>query len=141
MITYQKVEQVDERVRRSSKRRGEGRRRRRRRGAGLDHPAPSQSGPVLQPAVTNCNTFPRAVSSPAPARPATSSLPRPAKPERKPTGYVSPAASLRKNSKMDNFREKYKAIRDLESLPEILNISSPNNLLFGSITSKTRSNV
>ena len=51
-----------------------------------------------------------------PAKP--TSLPRPPKPPRKPTGYVSPAASLRRNSKIDIFRGL--TIKKLENLPEML---------------------
>ena len=52
------------------------------------------------------------------------SLPRPPKPPRKPTGYVSPAASLRRNSKIDMF--KGLTFKKLENLPEMLKHSVQN---------------
>ena len=57
-----------------------------------------------------------------PAKP--TSLPRPPKPPRKPTGYVSPAASLRRNSKIDMF--KGLTFKKLENLPEMLKHSVQN---------------
>ena len=76
---------------------------------------------ILQPTPT---TLPRTSDKidTNPAKP--TSLPRPPKPPRKPTGYVSPAASLRRQSKIDIF--KGLSFKKLENLPEILKHSVPN---------------
>ena len=80
--------------------------------------------PPTQPTPT---TLPRTSTSQVtqPTQPRPTTLPRPPRPPRKPSGYVSPAASLKRHSKMDRFKEQYKGlnIKTLGSLPEILKIN------------------
>ena len=67
------------------------------------------------------NTLPRTIIS-LPTQLTTNSLPRSPKPPRKLSGYVSPATSLRKPSKIDMFKEQCKGlnIKKLENLPDVL---------------------
>ena len=71
-------------------------------------------------------TLPRTSHAPPPTTQPTS-LPRSPKPPRKLSGYLSPALSLKRHSKLEMFKEQYKGlnIKTLENLPEILKKSAP----------------
>ena len=71
-----------------------------------------------QPVATTHHTLPRATPVNSTPSPGYSSLPRTPKPPRKPSGYVSPAAALRRPSRIEML--KGLKIGKLEQIPELL---------------------
>ena len=78
---------------------------------------------VTPPTQPTASTLPRTGTTNEVILIKPTSLPRPPKPPRKPSGYISPAASLRRQTKTDIF--KGLNLRKLENLPELLKNSVP----------------